>query len=74
MKTYELIIYAGETARRSWNLNGKLHRETGSAVIYSSGTEYWYRYGGLHREDGPAITYANGACYWYINGVYLSDK
>ena len=54
-----------------WYLNGKFHREDGSACEYANGDKYWYLNGKLHRIDGPAIEYADGDKYWYLNGKRL---
>jgi len=51
-----------------WELDGKLHREDGPALIYSNGTEHWYFHGKLHREDGPAIIKCTGTKEWYLHG------
>ena len=45
-----------------------LHREDGPAMIFSDGSQYWYKNGYLHREDGPAEIYPDGTQEWYING------
>ena len=38
-----------------WYKKGKLHREDGPAIIWSSGRKDWYKDGKYHREDGPAV-------------------
>jgi len=54
--------------RTEWYLNGKLHREDGPAVEYTSGTKEWYLNGKLHRVEGPAIEWSDGDKSWYLNG------
>ena len=46
--------------------NGRLHREDGPAIIYSSGSKFWYLNGLRHRESGPAVTIYSGDNYWYF--------
>jgi hypothetical protein len=59
---------------KSWWFNGKLHREDGPAIEYSSGSKQWYRNGKKHRIDGPACEYCNGDKFWYLNGKLLSEQ
>ena len=59
---------------KSWYLNGKLHREDGPAVEYSTGYKSWYLKNKLHREDGPAIEYSDGDKSWYLNGKKLTEQ
>ena len=47
-------------------LNGKYHREDGSAIEYANGNACWCLYGKLHRTDGPAI-YVYGTKEWWLN-------
>ena len=61
-------ITIGPLGETRWTLNGKLHRETGPAVEYASGTRMWIRRGRRHRDDGPAIEWANGDCDWWLHG------
>ena len=53
------------------NPQGIYHNEDGPAVIYQSGSQYWYIHGDRHRENGPAIIYANGEKCWRINGEWI---
>ena len=64
MKTYKVTIEESVTKWYDFE-SGKLHREDGPAVEWTSGTKCWYRDGKCHREDGPAVEYAAGAKYWY---------
>ena len=58
-----------ELERVRWkNGKGELHREDGPAVVFVTGTTYWYLNNKCHREDGPAIDHSNGTTYWYLNG------
>lgn len=50
------------------NSRGQWHRIHGPALIFPSGTKYWYQNGQLHRLDGPAIENADGDKFWYQNG------
>ena len=52
---------------KTWNLDGKLHREDGPAIEYDDGSKEWYFNGRLHREDGPAVEYDDGSKSWYKN-------
>jgi hypothetical protein len=46
-------------------LFGKLHRDDGPALVYSSGTLVWCQYDKLYRDNGPVIIYPGGSEYWY---------
>ena len=54
--------------RSYYNHAGQLHRDSGPAVIWSSGAKEWWQNGQLHREDGPAIEWSNGAKQWFLHG------
>ena len=45
------------------NSKGQHHREDGPALVYASGTAYWYLNDKCHREDGLAILEASGTKY-----------
>ena len=47
---------------------GRLHAETGPAVIHPLGTREWYWHGIRHRADGPAIEHANGHYEYWAQG------
>ena len=51
------------------NSLGQWHRIHGPALIFPSGTKYWYQNGQLHRTDGPAALYARGDHVWYYDGA-----
>ena len=70
-KTYEVKVY--NDGRKSWHLNGKLHREDGPAIECIDGSKYWYLNGKRHREDGPAVEWAGGNKYWYLNGTEYTE-
>jgi hypothetical protein len=53
---------------RYYDNDGRLHRDSGPAVIHPDGTHSWYRHGVRHRDDGPAVTWADGGEYWISNG------
>ena len=55
-------------------MNGKLHREDGPAIEYTSGTKGWYLNGELHREDGPAIEQASGSKEWWLNDKRVTEE
>ena len=50
--------------------NGKEHSYNDApAIIYTSGTEEWYKEGKRHREnDKPAVIYPDGKKAWYFEG------
>ena len=50
------------------NSRDQWHRIHGPALIFPSGTKYWYQNGQLHRTDGPAVEYSDGSKFWYQNG------
>jgi len=72
-KNYTGII-KWETARISFYKNGKLHREGGPAIIYTTALRYWYKEGKIHRLDGPAIKYSNKEYDWWIEGENFNTR
>jgi len=64
---YKVLVEDGTT---KWYYNGKLHREDGPAVEYSTGVKAWYKEGNLHREGGPALEYPNGYKEWFKEGKF----
>ena len=64
----EYTVKVDGNGSKSWYLNGKLHREDGPAIEYSSGFKAWYLNNARHREDGPAIEDGNGFKEWWLNG------
>jgi hypothetical protein len=68
-------IIDGQGTQRWFNLDKKLHREDGPAVLYVDGDQVWYINGKLHREDGPACVGNNGYREWWINSIlYTTNK
>jgi len=64
--------YQLEHGDKIWsNKKGQIHRDNDKpAIIYSDGTQHWYKNGLRHRDnDLPAIIYADGNQYWYKEGV-----
>ncbi len=51
------------------NDNGKLHNDTGPAIIYPSGMQLYYNNGSLHRLTGPAKIFPNGISEYWIGGI-----
>lgn len=56
------------------NKEGRIHCEDGPAMIFESGTKFWYYNGIKHRYDGPAYIGSDGSKRWYLNGVEYSEK
>jgi len=52
---------------KSWEVDGKLHRDDGPAYIAADGYQAWYQYGVLHRVGGPAAIFPNGGKVWWFN-------
>lgn len=52
-------------------INDKLHCDDGPAVIFRSGTKYWFKENLRHREDGPAVESVAGYCSWWYEGKCL---
>lgn len=53
--------------------NGKLHCETGPALIYKNGQTEYRLFGKRHRTDGPAVIYPNGAEEYWVNGKQIKN-
>ena len=55
--------------------DGKIHNESGPAIISKDGTKIWCINGYEHREDGPAVEFASGDKRWhYKNKRYGYDN
>lgn len=55
------------------NKKGQYHG-TGDnpAIIFPSGTKYWYKNGVTHRDGGkPAFIHSDGSMKWFENGVLI---
>ena len=53
--------------------NGKLHSYNDDpAVVYNSGTKFWYQHGQLHRETDAAVIHYYGNKYYYLSGTIYS--
>lgn len=50
------------------DLEGKLHRVGGPAVIKADGTKEWWLDGKRSNPDGPAIERPDGSKEWYLDG------
>ena len=68
MATVDPEVEITPSGTKKYRLNGKLHREDGSAIEYADGEKEWYIHGKRHREDGPAVEYADTYKEWYIHG------
>jgi hypothetical protein len=60
--------YKLDDGSERWEVDHKLHRDDGPALILPDGTKCWYRHGLLHRDGGPAVEMAHGTKKWYRNG------
>tara|TARA_R110002153_G_scaffold233625_1_gene386991 strand:- start:430 stop:747 length:318 start_codon:yes stop_codon:yes gene_type:complete len=58
---------------RYLNDSGKLHNPDGPAIVYVTGTKWYYINGQLHNPDGPAVVYSDGSKSYYINGKHLTE-
>ena len=47
---------------------GRLHCETGPAIVWSDGEKHWYWGGKKHRVGGPSSTYKSGGTEWRCMG------
>ena len=69
-----------------YSLHERMHREEKElnrvlpAIIYSTGTQLWYKNGRCHRDERdengrvlPAYINSNGDLYWYRNGKQHRD-
>ena len=59
---------------RYYNKDGQLHRICGPAIVWSSGTMWWFCHGKRHRINGPAIEQSDGKMRWYINGTEYPEE
>jgi len=43
-------------------------------IIYSDGTQFYYKSGLLHRKNGPAIIFSDGSKRFYKNGSMIDGE
>lgn len=60
--------------QRWLDVNGKLHREDGPAVMYSDGYKAWLIHGESHRIDGPAVIRKDGSTEYWIHGIKYTKE
>lgn len=53
---------------------GLFHREDGPALIYETGTKYWFKHGKRHREGGPAVEFHNGTNKWFLEDKEYTEQ
>lgn len=51
-----------------WTNGNCYDRINGPAIVYETGSKYWYRMGRIHRENGPAVIWQSGEKLWYKHG------
>ena len=59
------MMHIGGYAEIYLDTKGRLHRDDGPAIVWSSGTKQWYQHGERHRDEGPAVIWASGTKVWY---------
>lgn len=64
--------YKLEDGSERWELDHKLHRDDGPALLTPEGNS-WYRHGQLHRDGGPAVEMAHGTKKWFQYDVLHRD-
>lgn len=65
--------YILDDGSERWELDDKLHRLDGPALLLPGGDEVWYRHGEIHRDEfgdlgGPAIIRGHGTREWWKHG------
>ena len=55
-------------------VDGRLHRDDGPSVEYSSGDRLWHSNDMLHRVDGPAIERVTGDNEWFRDGKKVAPQ
>ena len=53
---------------------GKLHNESGPAIVWSDGDTEYYIHGKRHNESGPAIVRPSGSKSYYIHGKLHNES
>ena len=72
-KKSQEIASVSDDGDRFWHLNGKLHNDSGPAVILADGSRFWYLNGKLHNESGPAVEFAGDGTYYLLNDKEYED-
>lgn len=54
--------------------DGKIHNETGPAIITPNGSKYWYIKGKLYRENGPSIEYLSESIFKFIGRPIFNHR
>lgn len=72
VKKYHIDITKDNIWSEHRQLDGKIGRKNGPAIMLKDGTEIWLLDGEIHREDGPAVTYPDGIEEWLLYGISYS--
>lgn len=59
---------AGKIDNKFCDDQGRLHCDSGPAIVHVNGTKFWYQHGERHRLDGPAVIYSTGRVEYWIHG------
>ena len=65
--------YKLDDGSERWEVDDKLHRDDGPALITPEGIRHWYQHGVPHRDRGPAVDTGNPeTSRWFIHGRELT--
>jgi len=67
--------YKYKTSGRTcyYDVDGKLHRLGGPAIVGRYGDKQWYMHGKRHRRSGPALIEGNGTKRWFWMGKEIDE-
>lgn len=68
------MVVCLSTKSIQYQVDARLHREDGPALLLSDGTHKWYQFDMLHRADGPAVELADGTRIWFLQGKRVAKK
>jgi len=71
-QVYRVEVSEGGTIQWYDSETGKLHNESGPAIVYPDGYRAYYIHGELHNESGPAIVRSNGDTEYYLHDKKLT--
>lgn len=76
MSWYHIDYFNGYWWSVTWydELNQVHNHDDMPAMIWSKGSDYYYKHGRCHREDGPAIIGTYGGLRWFHDDVEYIPK
>jgi len=73
-QVYRVEVSEGGTIQWYDSETGKLHNESGPAIVYPNWSEEYYIHGERHNESGPAVVWPSGSKEYWIRGKLHNES